>query len=130
MQQQPGDRGAAVLRAGGHAGRRNWGPTWNYAQLVIAAEVEFLPDGGDQALAGAAHRRGGSDREMTGVGGPKQLVVYQDSRHSLNGASVTNGPDPRVMQAEWITRRLQGQPMQSERWYVENSGRVAKTQLA
>jgi dienelactone hydrolase len=64
------------------------------------------------------------------LGGPKQLVVYQDSRHSLNGASVSNGPDPRVMQAEWITRRLQGKPMQSERWYVENSGRVAKTALA
>lgn len=24
-----------------HAGRRAWGPTWNYAQLVIQAEVRF-----------------------------------------------------------------------------------------
>jgi transcriptional regulator len=27
-----------------HAGRRDWAPTWNYAQLRIAARVTFLPD--------------------------------------------------------------------------------------
>jgi fermentation-respiration switch protein FrsA (DUF1100 family) len=64
------------------------------------------------------------------LGGPKQLFVYQDSRHSLGGASVSNGPDPRVYQAEWIGRRLAGKQMTSERWYVENSGRVQKTPLA
>jgi transcriptional regulator len=26
-----------------HAGRRNWGPTWNYAQLKIGAEIMFDP---------------------------------------------------------------------------------------
>jgi transcriptional regulator len=26
-----------------HAGGREWAPTWNYAQLRIDAEVEFLP---------------------------------------------------------------------------------------
>jgi transcriptional regulator len=26
-----------------HAGRRDWGPTWNYAQLRIDADIEFLP---------------------------------------------------------------------------------------
>jgi transcriptional regulator len=30
---------------------RTWGPTWNYAQLRIEAEVRFDPDGGDAALA-------------------------------------------------------------------------------
>jgi hypothetical protein len=64
------------------------------------------------------------------LGGPKQLVVYQDSRHSLGGASVANGPEPRVYQAEWITKRLAGKPMASERWFVDNSGRVQKTALA
>jgi dienelactone hydrolase len=64
------------------------------------------------------------------LGGPKQLVVYQDSRHSLSGAAVANGPDPRTYQAEWITKRLSGKPMQSERWFVENSGRIQKTSLA
>ncbi len=26
-----------------HAGRHNWGPTWNYAQLKIGAEITFDP---------------------------------------------------------------------------------------
>lgn len=34
-----------------HAERRDWGPTWNYAQLVIAANVEILPDAADEALS-------------------------------------------------------------------------------
>lgn len=33
-----------------HANRRNWGPTWNYAQAAIAAEIVFLPDETDHAL--------------------------------------------------------------------------------
>jgi transcriptional regulator len=33
-----------------HADRRDWGPTWNYAQLVIEAQVAFLPDETDHAL--------------------------------------------------------------------------------
>ena len=27
-----------------HAGARNWAPTWNYTQLRIEADIEFLPD--------------------------------------------------------------------------------------
>ena len=34
-----------------HADRRDWGPTWNYAQLVIEAQVVFLPDETDHALS-------------------------------------------------------------------------------
>ncbi len=64
------------------------------------------------------------------LGGPKQLIVYQDSRHSLAGPSVSNGPDPRIYQAEWISKRLNGKPMTSERWFVDNSGRLQKTALA
>lgn len=33
------------------AGKRNWVPTWNYAQLRIVAQIRFLPDRGDEALA-------------------------------------------------------------------------------
>ena len=64
------------------------------------------------------------------LGGPKQLMVYQDSRHSLSGPSAANGPEPRIYQAEWITRRLKGAPMQNERWFVEASGKVDKTAIA
>ena len=66
---------------------------------------------------------------INALGGPRQLVIYQDSRHSLTGPSTTNGPEPRIYQQEWIGRRLRGAPMTSERWFVENSGRVQKTQL-
>lgn len=31
-------------------GRRNWGPTWNYTQLRIRAEIEFTPDQTPEAL--------------------------------------------------------------------------------
>lgn len=30
---------------------RTWAPTWNYAQLRIAARIRFEPDGGDAALS-------------------------------------------------------------------------------
>ena len=33
-----------------HAGRRDWGPTWNYAQLRIAAEITIDPDLTEAAL--------------------------------------------------------------------------------
>jgi len=35
-----------------HAGRRNWGPTWNYAAVRIEAEVRF-----DEALTASAVQR-------------------------------------------------------------------------
>ena len=34
-----------------HVSDPDWGPTWNYAQLRIEAEVRFVEDGGDAALA-------------------------------------------------------------------------------
>lgn len=34
-----------------HAGVRAWAPTWNFAQLSIEVEVEFLPDETGAALA-------------------------------------------------------------------------------
>lgn len=38
-----------------HAGRRGWGPTWNYAQLTIGATVTFLPDATDHAIDTLVH---------------------------------------------------------------------------
>lgn len=64
------------------------------------------------------------------LGGPKQLMIYQDSRHSLgNVPSTVNGPDPRRYGARWVEARLQGKPFQSERWFVEASGKIQKTAL-
>lgn len=59
---------------------------------------------------------------------PKQLVVYQDSRHSVGNVPSANlGPHPQSLVADWMHARLHGKPFASERWFVESSGRVVKT---
>jgi len=58
---------------------------------------------------------------------PKQLVVYQDSRHSVgNVPSAHLGPHPQTLVADWMNARLAGKPFTSERWLVEASGRIDK----
>ena len=59
---------------------------------------------------------------------PKQLVVYQDSRHSVgNVPSAHLGPHPQTLVADWMQARLNNKPLASERWFVEAGGRVVKT---
>src|SRR5262249_11884683 len=65
------------------------------------------------------------------LGGPKQLIIYADARHSIGGVpSATNGPDPRAYQAKWVQARLAGKPLTSEYWFVEPIGRIDKTPLS
>jgi len=61
------DPGALILFTGPNGyvspntvGDRNWGPTWNYAQVRVEAEVTFVPEENDAALAAltAAMERG------------------------------------------------------------------------
>ena len=67
---------------------------------------------------------------MRGLGGPKRLVVYQDSRHAVGNVPAANlGPFPPILAADWMAATLDGKPFPSERWYVEASGRVLKTPL-
>ena len=62
---------------------------------------------------------------------PKQLVIYQDSRHSVGGVpSTILGPTPSVLLADWMAARLAGKPMTSEQWYVDGTGRVTRTPYA
>ena len=71
------------------------------------------------------------DGSPVALGGPKQLIIYADARHSIGGVpSASNGPDPRDYQAKWIQARLAGKPLSSEYWFVEPSGRIDKTALA
>lgn len=59
---------------------------------------------------------------------PKQLVVYQDSRHSVgNVPSAQLGPHPQTLVADWMQARLSGKPFASERWFVQASGQIVKT---
>jgi len=71
-----------------------------------------------------------TERLVQALGGPKRLVVYQDSRHSVGGVPSTNlGPYPPALMADWMAATLDGRPFPSERWYVEATGRVVKTPL-
>ena len=61
---------------------------------------------------------------------PRQLVIYQDSRHSVGGVpAATLGPTPGVLAADWMAARFAGKPLASERWYVDGTGRVTKTAI-
>ena len=67
-------------------------------------------------------------RKMTG---PRRLVVYADSRHSLGGVpSVSLGPPPPTLGADWMIATLNGAPMASEHWFVDPAGRITKTPYA
>lgn len=71
-----------------------------------------------------------TEQFVKALAGPKQLMIYADSRHGVGGVPSTyNGPDPRTYQAEWIMARLSGKPFASERWFVEPSGKVEKSPL-
>ena len=60
------------------------------------------------------------------LGGPKQLIIYADARHSIGGVpSATNGPDPRAYQAKWVQAWLAGKPLTSEYWFC--AARVKKS---
>jgi dienelactone hydrolase len=69
-----------------------------------------------------------AERLVKALKAPKQLVVYQDSRHSVGNVPAANlGPFPPILLADWVSDRLAGKPFASERWYVEASGRIVKT---
>ena len=84
--------------------------------LVVAGECE--------ELSPLEH----SERLMAALQGPKQMVVYQESRHSVgNVASANLGPFPPILLADWLADRLAGKPLVSERWYVSGWGEIGKT---
>jgi len=71
-----------------------------------------------------------TERMFKAMQAPRLLVVYQDSRHSVGGVPSANlGPFPPVLAADWMAKRLSGDTLQSERWYVDAAGRVNKTAL-
>ena len=71
-----------------------------------------------------------TERMIATMTGPRQLVVYADSRHSVGNVPSTNlGPFPPTLIADWLVARLNGKPMTSERWYVEPTGRISKTPI-
>jgi dienelactone hydrolase len=72
-----------------------------------------------------------TERLMRALGGPRRLVVYQDSRHSVGNVPAANlGPMPTILMADWMRATLvDGKPFTSEKWFVEATGRIVKTPL-
>jgi pimeloyl-ACP methyl ester carboxylesterase len=71
-----------------------------------------------------------TERMIGTMTGPRQLVIYADSRHSVGNVPSANlGPFAPTLIADWLVARLNGKPMTSERWFVEATGRVTKTPL-
>lgn len=71
-----------------------------------------------------------TERMVQAMKGPRQLVIYADSRHSVGGVPSANlGPFPPTLVADWLAARLDGKPFASERWFVQPSGQVVKTAL-
>jgi len=101
------------------------GMTWEgYADRI---RVPYLCIAGEcDELSPIVH----TERLMKALQGPRRLVVYQDSRHSVGGVPATNlGPTPGILAADWMSAALAGRGFPSERWFVEASGRVVKTAL-
>ena len=71
-----------------------------------------------------------TERLVKALPGPKRLVVYQDSRHSVGNVPATNlGPFPPTLMADWMAATLDGKAFANEKWYVEATGRIVKTAL-
>ena len=71
-----------------------------------------------------------TERMVHAMSAPRQLVVYADSRHSVGNVPAANlGPFPPILVADWLVARLNGKPFNSERWFVEATGRIVKTPL-
>lgn len=99
--------------------------TLTWEKLAGDIRVPYLCVAGEaDELSPLAH----TERLLTALKCPKQLVVYQGSRHSVgNVPSAQLGPTPAVLVADWMEARLAGKPFTSERWFVESGGQVVAT---
>jgi dienelactone hydrolase len=71
-----------------------------------------------------------SVRLVSTIQGPKQMVVYQESRHSVGNVPAANlGPFPQILVADWLAARVAGKPFKSESWFVRSNGQIDKTPL-
>lgn len=62
------------------------------------------------------------------IAAPKRLVVYAGANHSVREApSAELGESRETLVYDWLRARVDGQPMKSERWFVDGSGRVEIT---
>ena len=71
-----------------------------------------------------------SFRLVAATKGPKRMVVYQESRHSVGNVPAANlGPFPPILVADWLTDRVAGKSFANEHWYVRSNGQIDKKPL-
>jgi dienelactone hydrolase len=71
-----------------------------------------------------------SVRLVSTIQAPKQMVVYQESRHSVGNVPAANlGPHPQILVADWLAARVAGKSFKSESWFVRSNGQIDKTPL-
>jgi dienelactone hydrolase len=71
-----------------------------------------------------------TERMVRSMTAPRQLVIYADSRHSVGGVPAANlGPFPPTYVADWLVARFEGRQFDSERWFVQATGQLAKSAL-
>ena len=62
------------------------------------------------------------------INAPKRIVIYEGANHGINeGTSVQLGENRATMIADWLKDRLDGKPANSERVYIDSSGRATVT---
>jgi dienelactone hydrolase len=73
---------------------------------------------------------GNAVRLFDTLAGPRRLVIYEESRHSVGGgvSSALLGPNATDLSANWIAARFAGLPFPTERWFVSNAGTIATSQ--
>jgi hypothetical protein len=67
---------------------------------------------------------------IASMSAPRQLVIYADSRHAIGGVpSASLGPFAPTLMADWLVARLVAKPFKNERWFVDQTGRIAVSGL-
>jgi dienelactone hydrolase len=100
--------------------------TWEGCAKSIA--VPFLCIGGQADELSPIENAEALFRELPG---PRRLVVYEGSRHSVGGGvpSAELGPNVNALSANWLAGRFADKPFPTERWFVDKHGQIIKSEL-
>jgi esterase/lipase len=74
---------------------------------------------------------GNTERLFRALRGPRQLVIYEESRHSVGGGvpSAILGPSVSVLMSDWLAARFNGDSLTAEQWFVDSQGQITKTSI-
>jgi alpha-beta hydrolase superfamily lysophospholipase len=72
-----------------------------------------------------------TERLFKTLPGPRQLVIYQESRHSVGGGvpSAILGPSVSMLTSDWLAARFNGEAFATEQWFVDSQGQIVKTSI-